>query len=75
LEREGKIADAKNSQTGYAARYYRSVVERLFERDSIMKLRMLFLAAIAFVVLAGSVVPANAKSHHHHRHHGHHHRS
>jgi hypothetical protein len=40
-----------------------------------MKLRSLFLAAIAFVVLAGSVATANAKSHHHHRHHGHHHRS
>jgi len=39
-----------------------------------MKLRTLFLAAIAFVVLAGSVVPANASSHHHRRHHRHHHR-
>jgi len=38
-----------------------------------MKLRTLFLAAIAFVVLAGSVVPANAYSHHHHHHHHHHH--
>jgi len=40
-----------------------------------MKLRMLFVVAIAFVVLAGSVVSADAKSHHHHRHHGHHHHS
>jgi hypothetical protein len=37
-----------------------------------MKLRALFLAAIAFVVLAGTVVSAEAKSRHHH-HHGHHH--
>jgi hypothetical protein len=37
-----------------------------------MKLRTLFLAAIAFVVLAGAVIPANAKSHHHRRHHHHH---
>ena len=38
-----------------------------------MKLRTLFLAAVAFVVLAGSVVPANAATHHrrHHRHHHH----
>jgi hypothetical protein len=38
-----------------------------------MKLRTLFLAAIAFVVLVGSVVPANAATHHrrHHRHHHH----
>jgi hypothetical protein len=39
-----------------------------------MKLRTLFLAAIALVVLAGAVVPANAKSHHRHHHHSHHHR-
>jgi hypothetical protein len=39
-----------------------------------MKLRALFVAAIAFVVLAGSVVPANASSRHHRRHHRHHHR-
>jgi hypothetical protein len=38
-----------------------------------MKLRTLFLAAIALVVLAGSVVPANAYNRHHHRHHHHHH--
>lgn len=37
-----------------------------------MKLRTLLLAAIAFVVLAGSVVPANAATRHHHRHHHHH---
>jgi hypothetical protein len=37
-----------------------------------MKLRTLFLAAIAFVVLVGSVVPANAQPHRrHHRHHRH----
>jgi hypothetical protein len=36
-----------------------------------MKLRALFLALIAVVVLAGSVVPANAFSHHHHKHHHH----
>jgi hypothetical protein len=39
-----------------------------------MKLRALFLTAIAFVVLAGTVVSAEAKSHHHHHHHTHHHR-
>jgi hypothetical protein len=38
-----------------------------------MKLRTLFLAAVAFVVLAGAVIPANAASHHR-RHHRHHHR-
>ena len=38
-----------------------------------MKIRNLFLAVIAFVVLAGSVVPANAAGHH--RHHHHHHKS
>ena len=37
-----------------------------------MKLRTLFLAAIALVVLAGSVVPTNAYARHHHRHHHHH---
>jgi len=36
-----------------------------------MKIRNLLLAVLAFVVLAGSVVPANAASHR--RHHGHHH--
>lgn len=34
-----------------------------------MKLRALFLAVIAVVVLAGSVVPANAFAHHHKHHH------
>ena len=34
-----------------------------------MKLRTLFLAVIAVVVLAGSVVPANAFVHHHKHHH------
>jgi hypothetical protein len=34
-----------------------------------MKLRTLFLAVIAVVVLAGSVVPANAFAHHHKHHH------
>jgi hypothetical protein len=36
-----------------------------------MKIRNLILGAIAFVVLAGAVVPANAAVHHrrHHRHH------
>jgi hypothetical protein len=37
-----------------------------------MKFRALIFAAVAFVILAGAVVPANAKSHHH-RHHTHHH--
>ncbi len=37
-----------------------------------MKLRTLFLAAIAFVVLAGSVIPASAHSRHHHHHHHNH---
>jgi hypothetical protein len=31
----------------------------------------MFLAAIALVVLAGSVVPTNAYAHHHHHHHHH----
>jgi len=40
-----------------------------------MKLRTLFLAAVAFFVLAGSVAPASAQSrHHHHRHHHRRHR-
>jgi hypothetical protein len=34
-----------------------------------MKVRALFLAVIAVLVLAGSVVPANAFSHHHKHHH------
>jgi hypothetical protein len=37
-----------------------------------MKLRTMFLAAIALVVLAGSVVPANANARRHHHHHHHH---
>lgn len=37
-----------------------------------MKLLTMFLAAIALVVLAGSVVPTNAYARHH-RHHHHHH--
>jgi hypothetical protein len=37
-----------------------------------MKLRTLFLAAIALVVLAGSVVPTNAYARRHHHHHHHH---
>jgi hypothetical protein len=40
-----------------------------------MKLRSLFLAVVAFVVLAGAVIPANASTYHHHRHHHHHHHS
>jgi hypothetical protein len=41
-----------------------------------MKLSSLFLAVVAFVVLAGAVVPANASTYrHHHRHHHHHHHS
>ncbi len=39
-----------------------------------MKLRTLFLAAVAFVVLAGAVIPAGARSRHHHHHHHHSHR-
>jgi hypothetical protein len=40
-----------------------------------MKIRNLLLAVIAFVVLAGSVVPANAAGHrHHHKGHHHHHK-
>ncbi|HEV2709449.1 MAG TPA: hypothetical protein VGU67_04480 [Edaphobacter sp.] len=41
-----------------------------------MKIRNLILGAIAFVALAGAVVPANAAVHHHHhrRHHRHHRR-
>jgi hypothetical protein len=34
--------------------------------------RNLLLAVIAFTVLAGSVVPANAAVHHHRTHHRHH---
>jgi hypothetical protein len=38
-----------------------------------MKVRHVFLGVIAFLVLVGSVVPANAAGHHrrHHRHHHH----
>jgi hypothetical protein len=38
-----------------------------------MKLRNLFLALVAFAVLAGSVVPAHAAGKHHKKH-GHHHK-
>jgi hypothetical protein len=41
----------------------------LLERKFIMKLRTLLVAAIAIVVLAGTVVPANAYGRHHRRHH------
>ncbi len=39
-----------------------------------MKIRSIMLALIAFFVLAGSVVPANAQSGRHHRRHHRHHR-
>jgi hypothetical protein len=39
-----------------------------------MKIRNILLGVIAFVVLAGSVVPANAAGRHHHHHRHHHHR-
>ena len=48
--------------------------ERVAAGEAQMKLRTLFLAAVAFVVLAGAVVPASAKSHHHRHHRHHHHR-
>jgi len=67
-----KIADAKNFRTGYASSQIWSLKEWLSERNPFMKLRTFFLAAIALVVLAGSVVPANAAGHHHRRHHRHH---
>jgi hypothetical protein len=41
------------------------------EEESLMKIRNFVLAVIAFAVLVGSVVPANAAGHHH-RHHHHH---
>jgi hypothetical protein len=34
-----------------------------------MKIGRILFAVVAFVVLVGSVVPANAAVHHHHRHH------
>lgn len=39
-----------------------------------MKIRHLILAALTFVILAGSVVPAEAAGRHHRRHHRHHNR-
>ncbi|WP_263369102.1 hypothetical protein [Edaphobacter dinghuensis] len=39
-----------------------------------MKIRNLILGAIAFVMLAGTVAPANAAVHHRHRRHRHHRR-
>jgi hypothetical protein len=54
---------------------YRSLKRVVTEEGSLMKLRTLFLAAVAFVVLAVAVVPASAKSHHHRHHRGHHHKS
>jgi hypothetical protein len=39
-----------------------------------MKIRNILLGFIAFVVLAGSVVPANAAVHHRRHHRRHHHR-
>ncbi len=38
-----------------------------------MKLRTLLLTAFGLILLAGSVVPAEAQYHHHRRHHRHHH--
>ena len=37
-----------------------------------MKMRTMFLAVVALVVLGGLTVPANAIGRHHHRHHHHH---
>jgi hypothetical protein len=37
-----------------------------------MKLRNLLLAVVGLVVLAGSVIPANAAYHHRHHHRRHH---
>jgi hypothetical protein len=71
-----KRSDAKDPQSGVRCNYSTDHSrEWLREREFIMKLRILFLAAIALVVLAGSVVPASAKSHHHRHHHPHHHHS
>jgi hypothetical protein len=42
----------------------------LGSKEIFMKLRNLFLGVVALIVLAGSVVPANAAAYrHHHRHH------
>ena len=38
-----------------------------------MKIRNLMLALFGLVVLAGSVIPAQAAGRHHHHHHHHHH--
>jgi hypothetical protein len=39
-----------------------------------MKIRRMFLAVFALIVLGGLAVPANALGHHHHRHHHRHHK-
>jgi hypothetical protein len=41
------------------------------EVSHMMKFRTLLLAVLAFTVLAGSVVPANAATHKHHKKHHH----
>jgi hypothetical protein len=44
-------------------------VTRATSKGVHMKLRRIVVALFAFVVLAGSVVPAEAARHHRHRHH------
>jgi hypothetical protein len=43
----------------------------VFKRFRTMKIRAFLLALLAFTVLAGSVVPANAATHKHHKKHHH----
>jgi hypothetical protein len=47
-------------------------LERMTNKGGFMNFRRLMFAAVAFVVLVGSVVPAQAAGRrHHHRHHHH----
>ena len=82
----GQRTEGRESSLEHSDRKY--VVRKICSRDTLrlitdhlkewlpesefMKLRALFLAAVAFVVLAVAVIPASAKTHHrHHRHHRH----
>jgi hypothetical protein len=71
--RDQKYVVRKDHGRGTLPLTYRPL-ERVVAGEAQMKLRTLFLAAVALVVLAGAVVPASAKSHHHRHHRHHHHR-
>jgi hypothetical protein len=53
---------------------FREGVKSVTQRQGglVMNIRKVLLALIAFVVLAGTVMPANAETHPRHHHHHHH---